>query len=382
MAKRKSTKSTAKKSAAASSLAPVPLHERLLGLQEKRQWFLKQIKRKRTELDNFLTQMRSLAAGMFEHMAPVFKKLDAVDSEVHDLFAEILSKRKLGKKSRAQIEGIYRNMQFVGVVSPRTLEEEGDAGDRLDGEDAPDDVFTPPGAGGDRAASAREEDHPPAHGGREAVEGRNMRQTFLRLASIFHPDRADGGDERAQNAEVMKEINRAYADGDFARLIELERQHDSGDLEAIVPENPDDLDRQCQRLERENATLAEQYEGIKAELRALRNDTFEGEMVKTYRQAQREGFDFFEELVTVAERDLAELEDVRDFVRDFRDRKMTIKEFVRGPVRAAASEYVDELIAAGVPPELAASMPPEMARMIIESGVRVTVMSDLFDDEP
>ena len=374
MAKRKSAKPVAKQSAA-SPLAPVPLHERLASLQAKHQWLLKQIKRKRTELDNFLTQMQSLASEMFRHMAPVFKKFDAIDAEIHDLFAEILSKRKLGKKSRAQIEGIYRNMQFSGIVSPRTLEKGEDESGRFEG--APEDFFTAADEDNENGAVGHAEQ--PAHGGREGVEGRNMRQTFLRLATIFHPDRANDGDNRAQNAEIMKEINRAYADGDFARLIELERQHDSGDSEAIAPENPDDFELQCQRLERENATLAEQYEGIKAELRTLRNETHEGEMVTTYRRAKREGVDFFEELVEVAERDLEELEHVRDFVRDFRDRKMTIKEFLRGPARAAASEYIDELIAAGIPPELAANMPPEMAQMIIESGVKVTIMPDLFD---
>jgi len=322
--------------------------------------------------------MRSLAAEMFQRVAPIYAKFEDVDGEIHDLFAEIFSKRKLGKKSHTQVEEIYLNMQLIGLISPRTLETEADEEwDEFEAGAAPEDSFA---AAGEEDASSRDRapEERPAHAGREAAEGRNMRQTFLRLASVFHPDRAGDGDERAQNAEIMKEINRAYADGDFARLIELERQHDRGELETVTAENPDDLERQCQRLERQNAALSEQYEGIKAELRTLRNDTYEGEMVTTYRQAKREGYDFFEEVIAAAERDFAELENVRDFVRDFRDRKITIKEFLRGPGWAEAAEYVDELIAAGVPPELAANMPPDMAQMIIASGVRVNVMPDLF----
>ncbi|MEO0947940.1 MAG: J domain-containing protein [Cyanobacteria bacterium J06641_5] len=378
MAKRKPKNLSTKKSAI-SALARVPPHEQLASLQERRQWLLKQIKRKRTELDNFLTQMRSLASEMFQHMAPVFEKLDAIDNQIHELFAEILSKRKLGKKSRAQIEGIYRNMQFSGVVSPRSSA--GEAESQVEDEGEPEDFFAFGADANSERTAADRASRPPSHSGREAPEARSIRQTFLRLASVFHPDRAAGEDARNHNAEIMKEINRAYSDGDFARLIELERQHDRGDTDAIATEALDDVDRQCQRLERENATLAEQYEGIKAELRMLRNETHEGEMVATYRRAKREGVDFFEELVAVAESELAEIECVRDFVRDFRDRKMTIKEFLRGPGRAAAAEYIDDLIAAGVPPALAANMPPEMAQMIIESGVRVNIMPGLFDDE-
>ncbi len=53
-------------SASTSSLGLSSFHERHRILEEKHQWLLKQIKRKRTELKNFLDQMRSLATEIFQ----------------------------------------------------------------------------------------------------------------------------------------------------------------------------------------------------------------------------------------------------------------------------------------------------------------------------
>ncbi len=358
MPKRKPDRSTqrAPQNSPNAELALSPLHERLEHLQASHRWFVKQIKRKRTELDNFINQMRLLATEMFRQVMPVYEQYDAVDREIHDLFAEILSRRKLGKKSRRQIEQIYEGLQATGSIS---FSPEGDEGNDDDAREAEPFNFS-------EGFPSQDPAEPEASSGTRSSESGNMRQTFLRLASVFHPDRAAAGDEREQNAEIMKEINRAYKAGDFARLLELERQHDLGETEFAASDDRSDLERQCDRLERTNEALSEQYEGIKAELRSLRNDTQEGELVRAYRQAEREGVDFFAELLAAAAADLQDLEALRDFVRDFRDRKITLAKFLKGPSGAIQVSSKD-LIVVGIPPELAeAGIPPELLQALLE----------------
>lgn len=330
-----------------TTLAKTPLHQQFFNLQNDRQWLLKQIKRKRTELDNFISGIRSLASEMFKQTAEPMQRLRALDEEIHQIFAEVF-KRKFGQKSRQNVEGIYTQLQMMRVISPNP--EWFAKLDAADGEDDEDDDFDdrPPFdefPGGNPFANAQAAPEPDATPDPPAHQ-RDMRQTFLRLASIYHPDRAGDEDTQAIHTEIMKEINRAYKDGDFARLLELEKQQQSGELDVTELEAGDDLERACQQLERDNNTLREQYEGIKTELRNLRNNTQEGEMLKTYRRAKKVGVDVFAQMVEEAQSEIEYMEMMRDFVRDFRDRKITIKDFLKGPRRGEAELTQEEMLAA------------------------------------
>ncbi|MGF1498329.1 MAG: J domain-containing protein [Elainellaceae cyanobacterium] len=351
MAKRKSSQSSSAKAKPATpqpsqalsqngGLALTPLHQKLANLQEERQWLLKQIRRKRTELDNFMNQMRDIVTEIFQRGAESFKEVREIDEEIHALFQEILTKRKLRKRSRQEVEDIYHILQFQGAISLRQMEQDSDEESGFDffGEEEGFPCDGDRAAAGDRSSPF---EPPPSESDADSQashrQNRDLRQTFLRLAAIYHPDRATDEDEQIQNTEVMKEINRAYKSGDFARLLELERQQGNDSTEAVISAS-DDLEQACQRLERENESLQDQYEGIKAELRELRNQTQEGMMVTAYRRASREGFDFVEELLADSEMELASLRQLRDFVRDFRDRKITLKQFLAGPTPTRTPE--------------------------------------------
>ena len=101
------------------ALAPSNFHLRLQSLEEEHQWLLKQICRKQTELKNFLEQMRSLATEILQQGEPFYKQLIALDREIHALFEEIFTTRKFGKQSLKSIQGIYRNLQMMGIISPK-----------------------------------------------------------------------------------------------------------------------------------------------------------------------------------------------------------------------------------------------------------------------
>ncbi|MEO0988374.1 MAG: molecular chaperone DnaJ [Cyanobacteria bacterium J06639_14] len=344
MARSKTSQSAAMK----GTLAPTALHQKFATLQEERQWLLRQIRRKRTELNNFMTQMQDLVRELFQEGSDLFNRLRDLDTEIHTLFEELLTRRKMGKRSREQVKSLYLGLQMQGTISFQPMGADTVKGDFATG--FSDTPFAEEASSEsessfagfsefDNADSSPPQD--PLSASASPQQDRTFRQTFLRLAAIYHPDRAESEDAQQKNTEVMKAINEAYKSGDFALLLELERQQQEGALDAEITATEDSLERQCKQLAKENNGLREQYEGIKAELRELRNNTQEGMMVTTYRKAAKEGIDFTEELLLDTEGELAYLEKIRNFVRDFRDRKITLKAFLAGP----RPDHPDELMA-------------------------------------
>ena len=317
-----------------SELALSSFHDRFEQLEQEHQWLLKQIKRKRTELTNFLEQMRSIALEIVQRTQPLHQRLVELDGEIHALFEEIFTKRKFGKQSRQKIEKVYRMLQMMGAISPKDDEDWEDLE-----EDSTEEEFPRPDTENDSGFNSdfnsdrfdREDNAPPNHEKSNASPDlKQMRRSFLRLAAIFHPDKVTNEENKEDYEEIMKEINRAYEEGDMARLLELERQYELDKSINIENASSSEIERQCDRLEMDNKMLKNQYENIKSELRWMRR-TSEGEMVKEYRSLVREGFDPIQEMVAAAEKHIKEMEELRNFVADFRDKKVTIKDFLKGP---------------------------------------------------
>ncbi|MEM9541296.1 MAG: molecular chaperone DnaJ [Cyanobacteria bacterium P01_E01_bin.42] len=323
---RKKTKATSKVN---SELALSSFHLRFEELEKDHQWLLKQIKRKRKELTNFLEQMQGIAVEIARRSRPFHEKLIELDREIHTIFEEIFTTRKFGKQSRKKIEKVYRMLQMMGTISPKR-QGRGEDEEALDEEEFfqtdEDEEFNYDFNAG---RHERQENTPPQHENSHE-DLKQMRQSFLRLASIFHPDKVVDGENKEDYEEIMKEVNRAYEEGDMARLLELERQYELDKSIARGNASSSEIERQCDRMEKNNQMLKVQYENIKTELRWMRR-TPEGEMVKEYRSLVRQGFDPIEEIVAEAENHIEAVEEIRDFVADFRDKKITIKDFLKGP---------------------------------------------------
>ena len=101
------TTSSASHSPLETPLALSQLHIRLEFLEKEHKSLLKQIKRKRTELNNFVEQMRSLATEIFHQATPHFQKMAELDRDIHALFDEIFTTRKFGKQTIKNIEAVY-----------------------------------------------------------------------------------------------------------------------------------------------------------------------------------------------------------------------------------------------------------------------------------
>jgi hypothetical protein len=328
-----------------TSLALSSLHIRLETLEKEHQWLLKQIKKKRTEQKNFLEHMRSVATEIHGRCTSCFQKMASLDEEIHSLFDEILTARKLGKQTRKNIEQVYHSLQVAGIISVKLdLTEDGIHEDFYD-EDEEENDFSDSSKGNSDRYDETEQGYQQAQqdfSGGKTGESKKIRQTFLRLAEIFHPDKVKDSDIQMRHTEIMKEINKAYQEGDLARLLEIEKLHQVEESFSIDCE--DDLTRKCNKLEQHNEFLKTQYENLKNELR-LAKSTDEGQMVSGYRKAVREGIDPIAQMVEQVESEIEVISSIRSFVKDFRDKKITIKQFLNGPsvLRQRNQEIIDHL---------------------------------------
>lgn len=327
----------------ATPLALSELHIRLEVLEKEHQSLLKQIKRKRTELKNFVEQMRSLATDIFHKATPNFQKMAELDQEIHALFHEILTKRKFGKQTKKNIESVYQQLQLTGIISLKLNEPDADT--------ELDELFEDIRSQNENYQDANEHHHQAwerqqfieSASASRTDESRKIRQTFLRLAEIFHPDKVKDNETLQYHTEIMKEINKAYQEGDLARLLEIEQKHQVG--ESIDNNSEDDLTRKCRTLEQQNEILVNQYENLKRELRQAKN-TPEGAIVADARKAAKQGIDAVDVMVQTIEHQIDVVIQIRDFVQNFRDQKLTIKEFLSGPatLHSLSEEMMEDML--------------------------------------
>lgn len=151
-----------------------------------------------------------------------------LDRSIHKLFTAALNRPKLGVKTRVAIEDIYRSLQ--GTIVSFNLSEP------------------------DRIPQAQEQAQhyhwtPPIQPESTEIDPelkQKIRVVYLRLASLYHPDKHPGS---VYHAQLMQEINAAYDRGDLAQLLEIERG-DARNLSAAVDPTAELLD-QIQYLKRQ-----------------------------------------------------------------------------------------------------------------------------------
>jgi chaperonin cofactor prefoldin len=312
-------------------LAISDLRIRLEFLERDNEKLLKQIEKKRTELDNLLSRIREIGVEVAQRSAPILQRLLELDGKIHAMFTEIFNGRKLGKQTRKSIEKIYYTLQISGLISPKAMPGgSSDEPEDLDDEDNWDaeDFF----GRQQQSPFDREGESPQIDSLSERLRQRDelkkIRQIFLRLADVFHPDKTIDEQDREYRTEVMKEINQAYQAGDLAKLLAIEKQHQMGEI--IDRDSEDDLTRRCARIEQENEFLNSQFANLKQEIRETKN-TPQGSIVAEYKKLTKSGVDPIGEMVAETESQIKIISEVYQFVTDFRDKKITIKDFMKGP---------------------------------------------------
>jgi len=307
------------------------------------------IRRKTTEKQRLQKDMEQLDLSMGPLREAAQEHVE-VDREVHERFQQAMAKPGLSKANRARVRGLYEELQRDGVLAPPPSEpvtedncpcpactaaraaqgerkEAGQPGwndaeagaEGFDGAPAGRSPFEGGPAGGmpaDHAAAAKPE------------RDKGLRALYHTLARQYHPDRAEDEAERAARGAVMREVNDAYHSGDTQRLLELSREL-GVDVEGLVG---------GAGLLHE---LVQQYELLKADLRALRA-SFLGTLVVDTRRAVRDRTEPPLDMLLeceVAMRD--ELRRIRDFVGDFVEGRISLKTLMAGPPREDAEDLGD-----------------------------------------
>lgn len=334
------TYSMAKKSApiaanpaVATTLAISDLRIRLEFLERDNQKLIGKIDKKRTELNNLIERMREISVEVSQRSAPIMQQLWELDLKMHTVFEEIFTGRKLGKQTRKNIEAVYANLQATGLISPHRRKQP-EQPERWDVN--PNSTDEADWEWNQQQSSFMFEDDSPKL---DRDELKKIRQIFLRLAEVFHPDKVNDPQTRKYHTEVMQEINQAYQSGDLAKLLAIEKKHQMGEI--IDRNNEDDLLRRCARVEQENEILQSQFENLKLELR-LTKKTQHGSMVTEYRKLSKAGYDPIGELIAQTELQVATVAEIYQFVLDFRDRRITIKDFMKGPASFQVMSELEE----------------------------------------
>ncbi|BBD62863.1 heat shock protein DnaJ domain-containing protein (plasmid) [Nostoc sp. HK-01] len=329
------TATSSSPSTVATGLALSELHLRLEYLEKQHQSILKQIKRKRTELNNFVEKARSLATEVVHQTTSSFQKMAQLDQEIHALFETIFTTRKFGKQTLKKIQAVYRQLQFAGIISIKHDTSQSGAESNEEFSHTEEDFSTQSAQDTYQHQQWQAQETTSFGAGARTETQQKIRSTFLRLAEIFHPDKAPDSETQKYHTEIMQEINKAYQEGDLARLLEIESCQQVG--EVVDLNNEDDLTRKCRHLEQQNQILQAQYENLKQELRLAKN-TPEGEMVSSSRKAAKQGIDAVAGMVEAIESQIQAVSQIRNFVKDFQQQKLTIQEFLAGPVSLYPSE--------------------------------------------
>jgi hypothetical protein len=302
----------------AAAAAGLALHEaatRLQALLRERARLLREVQKKKLYLERAREQAARAATAAVTVMAPLIQRHDALTAELSALFAELLAPGRISVRARKQVEKLRQLLVLQGILSAGesgVLDSEPPAVD----EPAREQRRDPPR--GARAGAKHAPGPAPEVAGAEQVgqQRRSLRELFRSLAKAVHPDQARHDDDRERRTEVMKEVTRAYEDGDLARLLELESSWQS---EQSVSDAGDSIAR-CRELERINRELLDQVRRLTRQTRDLKRDALEAAMGLSP-----------VELAEQASRELDELDEICRFIEKLRDGRMTAAELARGP---------------------------------------------------
>ena len=300
---------------------------RLVALLRERQKLLANVTRKKGKLERLLATLDAQHAQMAQMASaaqPLLAQAQEIDREVHGLFAAILARPSLKRKDRRLIQDVYDMLQLEGILTPAPS--------------ADDDIFECDNVSGQEPSDFPAGEFPPSPDPQgESPSARRaagstataMRDLFRRLATAIHPDKAQDADSQQERTEAMKEVTRAYRDGDMARLIELEKVWLAGACPDPGNEE-DETERRCSSLEQTNRELKRQIKELDAKMREIKRSA-PAEFATALGLGGRHGDAPPSGLLSTLESEVEALREARDFVRSFVDGKITFAQFVAGP---------------------------------------------------
>lgn len=293
-------------------------------MQRQHRTLLSKIASKQKEVERLKRLVEEAQQQLHERVEPIAARCRRANAEIASMFEALITSAPT-KRGRRAVREVFHALVSQGVIFP------------VESQDDPEfDAHENPGSDPRNAAGARPEPGP-GRGGysaapRGAEPGRHtLKALFKRLTLAFHPDRTQDPTEKLARTALMQSVTQAYQTGDLASLLRIERQSAapgpapgaSGSASA-----PDEA-AQCLALERVLAELRVQLSELKQDARQLERS--EALQFFSPDVAGRPGKSL-DRFVRTVEAELDELTRIRDFVAAFRDKKLTLDEFLCGPV--------------------------------------------------
>jgi hypothetical protein len=254
---------------------------------------------------------------------PVREAFFGTLSALREIFKALLGgESRLNRRDKAKVRRLYSQ------ILPDLAEEDAEARDGGAGEDEPPRSGQP---FGDAARDARPNDTDAGYSATKPSEkdASSLRALFRKLAVALHPDKVQDPKERETLTSVMKEVTRAYETGDVARLLEIEREW----LVAVpTRDHEDEIARRIAQLLQANKELRRQLRALTAEVKELKQSV--PGMEPTRRRGPNTAFNptaQVQQAVEEMERELAQLQVLRDFAQSFLDGDIDLAEFLLGP---------------------------------------------------
>lgn len=297
--------------------------EVLAALVREQARLVKAIAKKQREIQSERERDQEQARTLSERLEPVRNELDALVIEITRLFHDLIAPGRLSPKARMQVLEVYDSLVESGDFAPlkndpREHVEATDPDDPF-ASDADDDWLPPPNPHA-HVSSAEHAGGKPGHD--------TLRGLFRRLTVALHPDLVPQGEEQLRRTEAMKEVTRAYEEGNLARLMELERQWLTG---SPIASNADSDAERCAKLEKAIAELKRQQHALQAEMRAVRAQSPLSILFGRKRSSAADRARQVEEFVASAQGELSSLRIIRNHVQAFAAKKISLAKFVRGP---------------------------------------------------
>lgn len=297
-------------------------------LLRERERLLREVNKKKQQLERARAAAERAQDDRASRMEPLVARHDTLIEELETLFDELLADGRLAARARKAVERVRSSLELQGILPFSRDPDEPDFED----EDLDEELeeLEREGEHDDDAGSPH--DSQPSSGRREVpsarqpgADSRTLREIFRALVRAVHPDHAREESERARRTEVMKEVTRAFEQGDLARLIELERAWKS---ERVLA-GEGDPERRCRELERINAELAGQAKQLANALKMAKRE-LKGPLGQ------------LDELFEQATGELDHIATICDFVKLFRDGKISLAAFARGPGAPSNEERAPE----------------------------------------
>jgi hypothetical protein len=285
------------------ALAPHAAAAKAAELIRERGRLLREVERKKRQLESVRQKTSAEAEQSVRAMAPLVRRHAELIRRLVAIFDELLAPGRLPTRARNQIGRFRRALELQGVLEP--LDEE-EAREQADDDGEPDWQEPPAPARGENVAPAEQ----------VGQERRSLRELFRSLARAVHPDQARHEAERVRRTEIMKEVTRAYEDGDLARLLQLEIAWRGEDAESSTT----DPEERCAELTKQNRELLKQVRELTRQIRDLKREA---------RDASR-GLPA-EELAALASYELDDLTTLYAVLSDFRDGKLSLADLLREP---------------------------------------------------